>query len=241
MLLKTQALVLKTVKYGDSSLILTLYTKSKGIQQYIASGLGKSKSNRTNVLLRPMNILEIVAYDRPDKAINRLKEYQAALVYQNIPFNVWKGTIGLFWLEVLLKTLKESEPNPPLYQFIFDSFLLLDQTQGSIKNLPIIFLISLMRFTGIMPESIEEEPHFFFDLKSGLFCLHQPQHIDYMEPGFARIFNKFLSLEVLHAQQLDTSRTDRQHLLDKILDYFHIHLEGVGVIKGHLVLKEVMK
>ena len=74
MLIKTRALVLKAVKYGESSLILTMYTSYKGIQQYMISGVGKSKSGKSHNLIRPLNFFDMVAYDKTNATINRIKE-----------------------------------------------------------------------------------------------------------------------------------------------------------------------
>ena len=73
MLLETRALILRAVKYGDSSLILETYTEAKGIRKYIVGGVRKARSRTPASLVQPMNLVDIIAYEREGKDMTRLK------------------------------------------------------------------------------------------------------------------------------------------------------------------------
>ena len=58
MLLSTEAIVLKSISYGDSSIISSILTKNYGKISIIAKGVKKNKST-SRVLLEPLTIVNI--------------------------------------------------------------------------------------------------------------------------------------------------------------------------------------
>ncbi len=54
--------------------------------------------------------------------MTRLKEVRPAHVYTRIPFDVYRGTVGLFMLEVTRNSIKEAEENPALFSFLYEAF-----------------------------------------------------------------------------------------------------------------------
>jgi DNA repair protein RecO (recombination protein O) len=125
---KTKGIVLKTVKYGETSLIATVYTELFGIQSYLVNGVrsssrkGPGKAN----LFQPAAILDLLVYHNDLKNLQRIREFSWAVLYVHILSNILKNAVALYMVELLQKTLKQPEPNPDLFYFIEDSFLHLD-------------------------------------------------------------------------------------------------------------------
>ncbi len=221
MLINTRGIVLKSTKYSETSLISTVYTEKKGLRQYILNGV-RSKNAKTKVgLLRPMNMLHLVVYDREDKTINRIKELRSALIYQSIPFDVVKGAVGLFMIEIAEKSIKEAEENQPLFNFLFQAFHFLDQTTSSTKNLPISYLLELSRYLGIYPGRSWKEKFY--------------GRID------DRILDDLLLCEISDCHQMKLSKSERQIVLNQLIEFYRQHLEGMQVIYSHEILKEVFE
>ena len=61
MLVKTRAIVLRTHKYGETSLIAELYTEQKGLRKYVVNGVRSAKAKTKANLLQGMTLLEVVA------------------------------------------------------------------------------------------------------------------------------------------------------------------------------------
>ena len=61
MLLSTEAIVQKSISYGDSSIISSILTKNYGKISIIAKGVKKNKST-SRVLLEPLTIVNINCY-----------------------------------------------------------------------------------------------------------------------------------------------------------------------------------
>ncbi|HET9744500.1 MAG TPA: recombination protein O N-terminal domain-containing protein, partial [Chitinophagaceae bacterium] len=83
---KTKGIVLRTVKYGETSLIVTTFTELFGLQSYIISGVRTSTikgSGKAN-LFQPTAILDLVVYHNELKHLNRIKEFRWHHLYQHI-------------------------------------------------------------------------------------------------------------------------------------------------------------
>ena len=117
MLIKTRGIIFRAKKYSVTSLIVDIYTEEKGLRSYIISGVRKKRSAVSASLLQMMSLVDMVAYHRDDKDLTRIKEIKAAHVFQSLPFDVRKSAVGQFMIEIVRKTLRETEENPTLFEF----------------------------------------------------------------------------------------------------------------------------
>ena len=111
MLIKTKGIIFQTRKYSETSIIADVYTEEKGFRKYIISGVRKKNAKVSASLLQVMSIVDLVVYERPDRDLTRIKEIKPAYLYRSIPFEVRKGAVGLFMIEVARKTIREVEEN----------------------------------------------------------------------------------------------------------------------------------
>lgn len=239
MLVKSRAIVFRTHKYGETSVIAELYTEEKGLRKYVINGVRSAKAKTKANLLQGMTLLEIVAYEREDRDLNRIKEIRPAFVYESIPFDVRKGAIGLFMLEVARKAIREREANPVLFHFLYDRFIGLDTSSNSIANYHLVFLIELSTYLGFLPAGRYSAARPVFDLQAGAFTTAPPEHPYYLIDEQAIGFNQLLGTTALKAHELKIPRGLRQQLLDKLVRYYQLHLEGMGEVNAHHILREV--
>ncbi len=238
MLLKTKGLVLRNTKYGESSLILDIYTLDKGRQSYIINGVRKAKATVSQSLVGVSSFVDLVVYHRDNKNINRIKEIKSAHTYSSIPFDVVKGTVALFMVELVEKTIKESEENNSLFEFIEESFLALDQAEKA-TLFPLIFPILLMPFLGFSPGNSWSSSKPFFDIKESLFVANPPQLL-YLEPELSQIFSLLLNSNISNLDDINIPKSNRRELLDAALDYYRHHVENFKELNSHLILREVL-
>lgn len=236
---KTRGIVFRTHKYGETSLIVEIYTETKGLRKYIISGVRSPQARTKANLLQLMSLVDIVAYDRDDKDLNRLKEVRPACLYQTIPFNLRKGTVGLFMTEVARKAIREREANPVLFQFLFERYRFLDLTDQSVANYHLSFLVELATLLGFAPAGEWTEATPLFDLREGEFTGNPPGHNDYLVEEQALLLHQLLESSAAHSHQIVMTRDDRRRLVDQLIHYYRLHLEGMGEVHSHLVLHEV--
>jgi len=169
MIISTKGIVFRSVKYSETSFITDIYTEAKGLQVFIISGVRKSKTTTGAGLFQPGSLVDIVAYYRDDKKMHRIKEAKLGFSFREIPFSIHKMAVSVFITELCSKTVKESEPNPVVFQFLWDSYVFLDETNESIANIPVSFMSKLTTFLGFKPQvSGGHTP--IFDLSEGVFC-----------------------------------------------------------------------
>src|ERR1044071_7173878 len=104
---KTKGIVLRAVKYGDTSLIVTIFTELFGIQSYLINGVRastKKGSGKAN-LFQPAAILDLVVYHNELRNLQRMKEFRWGHLYQNIFSDIRKNAVSLFMVELLAKCL----------------------------------------------------------------------------------------------------------------------------------------
>src|SRR6059058_6013874 len=101
---KTKGIVLRTLKYGDTSVITTVYTELFGLQSYIVKGVRQStkKSSAKAIYFQPAAMLEMVVYHNELKNLNFIKEYEWGYLYQQVLFDVVKNTVAMYIIELLL-------------------------------------------------------------------------------------------------------------------------------------------
>ena len=117
---KTRGIVLRTVKYGETSLIVTIFTDLFGIQTYLINGVRastKKGSGKAN-LFQPTAILDLIVYHNDLRNLQRMKEFRWGHLYQNIFSDIKKNAVSLFMVELLAKCLKQPEANEDLFSFV---------------------------------------------------------------------------------------------------------------------------
>lgn len=221
----TKGIVLSSIKYGETSLICKMYTKEFGMQSYIVNGVRKRKGNRG--YYQPLNILDLVVYHKNSSQLQRIKEAKNSMAHNSIPFHILKSSIALFIAEVLCNSLKEEEENPDLFNFLESSIVEFDSTAFN-SQYHIHFLISLSSYLGFYP-NLENEELAYFDLMNGCFSPNKSGHKHYVEN----------SSDFLSAVRLKKVN-DKKKILDTLLDYYRLHLDGFKQIKSKEVLENVL-
>lgn len=241
MLIKTRGIVFRAIKYRESSLILDVYTEARGLRKYIVSGVRSARSRTSPGLLQVMSLLEVVAYERDDRDMHRLKEVRPAFIFQSVPFDVQKGTVGLFMAELARKTIREQEENARLFDFLFRSFVHLDTTRESVGNIHLHFMLELSTFLGFMPSGEYSAETPLFDLQEGSFVPDLPGHSHFLHEEKSRLLHELLEVSMSESHRVRISRAERQALLNDLLTYFRLHIENLPEIHSHRILREVMK
>ncbi len=241
MLLKTRGILFRAIKYGETSLIIDVYTEEKGLKKYIVSGVRTTKAKMHANLFQVMSIVDLVAYDRKDKELNRLKEVRPSYIYQQLPFEVQRSAVGMFLIEVARKALPESEPQPELYLWLQGFLQHIDQSTESLVNIPVLFLIQLSTFLGFTPSLEKVEDGYFFDLQEGNYTAIAPIHQNFLAPEEAQYLSHLIQIELEQVPSLRIPKKNREQLLKGLLDYFSLHLDHFSTIHSHKILKTVLE
>lgn len=244
MLHKTKGLVLRTVKYGETSLVVTAFTELFGLQSYMVNGVrtvskkGTAKAN----YFQPTALLDLVVYRNQFKNLQRIKEFKWAHLYRHLFSDVRKNAVALFMIELLNKCLKEPEENPHLFYFIEESLLQLDEAGDTVTaNFPLFFALHLATFFGFRMQSAFSERQPYLDLQEGTFVSEPPRHPHFLEGPEAEVTSNVLKArQPQELQDLVLNGAFRRRLLNAYEAYYALHVPDFGGLKTLPVLREVL-
>ncbi|QTE35953.1 DNA repair protein RecO [Mucilaginibacter gossypii] len=240
MLHKTRGIIFRATDYGESSVIVQIFTEKFGLQSYIINGAKKPKAKIGRNMLQPLHLLDLVVYHKNTGSVQRISELKNAPVLLSIPYDVIKGCIAIFLNEVLYKAIKQQSPDENLFDFIFSAIEWLDHQTESVANFHLIFLTRLTRYLGFYPDRYMEDEADYFDIKNGQFTRYKPESISYLSPPHARNFALVLQTGFEDMLHLKLNNDERRYLVQKLLEYYAMHIEGFGNIKSADVLEEVL-
>lgn len=239
MLYKTRGIVLNHIKYSETSIIVTIYTEVFGRQAYIINGVRGKKSKIKANLFQSLFLLDMEVYHKPKRELQRVKEVQNAHIFTSIPYDLKKSTLAIFIAEVLYKTIQEHEPNAELFNYLFNSIQMLDVKEKGIANFHIYFLIHLTKYLGFFPDNNYSEKWCYFDLKAGNFVQIKPMHFSYLDTQPSAYFSQLLTFSENQHEKISIDYKNRIQILEKILEYYTFHNEGLSSVKSLEILKEV--
>jgi len=243
MLIKTRGIVLRAIKYGETSIIADILTEEKGLHSFIASGVRSNKSAMPYSLFQPMMAVEGIAYFKEDpSALHRLKELRACLILTAIPFEIKRGAVALFMAEICRKSITEVEYDPDLFEFVFQNIQWLDESPHPIANIHLHFLLHLTGYLGFQPVlEFALDQSTFFDLKEGTFLPERPNHRFYMEMDATSHMLSLLQSTLQECHLVQLTRPERKTLLNNLIQFYQFHIQGFKEVHTPEILELIME
>ncbi len=240
MIATTTGIILHSFKYGETSIIARIYSSDLGLQSYLVPGVRKSKARIRQNLFQPLTIVNMVVYHKEKGGLQRIKEISCPTPFSTIPYNISKSSIALFLAEMLTHSIKSHESNPALFAYIHNAIRQLDLTDGRVADFHLVFLLQLTRFLGFQPRDNYDSLHCYFNLREGTFQREPGHREECLDQNLSQCFFRAANTGLHEADQLLIPKEQRKTLLDKTIDYYRFHLEGLGEVKSHHILEMVL-
>jgi DNA repair protein RecO (recombination protein O) len=219
-----QGIILKIIPYKDSQHIVKIYTESHGLQGFMVR-LSNSKNQQIRNLCRVMNLVEFEANIKSEKNLHSLSQLRLATAMVSTPFDPKKGTILLYLAELLGKTIPDAYYNKPLYRFLFDALVLLDDSD-EVQNFHLWCTLEIIRHYGFYPpDQIPYSSNLHFDLLENAFLNLPPIHPYYLDSETTHVLTQLLEKDWSEVQGISSSGLVRKNLLDGLLQMINIQLE----------------
>lgn len=231
MLRTTRAIVLRTVRHGDRTVVLKAYTEHAGARAYLVRVGGRAGIKAA--LVAPLSRVELVEEERVERELHRVREIrmEAAGNGRTDPYST--GLL-LFTQEVLLRTLKEESPDHALFAFVHDHIgSLVEGRAGPMMG--IHFLLGLSRHLGFQP-SPPAAGALNFDLMEGCFVHGEAPSGHTLRPP---VSTALAGAVTLSDAPLPAGPV-RSALIDHLLLYFRLHVAGFGELRSLDVLRQVL-
>ena len=221
MLHKTRGIVFRFTKYGDTSIIVTIFTELFGLQTYIVNSVRSKSAKGKIALYQPLTLLDLVVYYKENANIKRIKEIRCQHQYQTVQTDIRKSSIAMFMNEVLNKTVREENHAQELFDFLFDSFIFLDNQKSDFENFHLIFLIKLSRYLGFGAHHTDE-------VLSGRHAGDEEEVL----------LKKLIQAE--YSDAFEITNVQRRSILEILIRFYASHIDSLGEIRSIQVLKDVM-
>ena len=233
----TKAIVLSSIKYGETSLIVKALTASDGLQSYLLKGVLSSRKGKLKAAyFQPMMQLEIVANHKNKGTLESIREARVSYPYSSVHTDIHKNSISLFLSEMLTRSISDSEQDQNMFEFIEAAFQWLD-THDQISNFHLYFLLQLTRFLGFYPDTTDID-YGYFDLQEGEFFA-TPTLNPQIEGETLVLFKRLLGTNFDSMHTVKLGNKERQNLLQYLVVYFELHLHGFKRPRSLAVLNEV--
>lgn len=231
-------IVLSTVRFSDTKIIAKIYSKKQGILSLmIHSNAGRKKSIKSALLI-PLTEINFDLKVQQNASIHSPKEIQLKRFWDNAYQHPIKNCQLIFLNEVLIKTLKEEHPNEDIYDFLVDTFLLLNYSEFN-ADLHLVFMLEFAKFLGFYPDLSTINQGNYFDLLNGVFLDIPPPHPNYCDKESTECFKFFLSH--LHGvPNTKILKNEQRKLVLEILTLFYsLHIPGLNEFKSIRVLEQL--
>ena len=243
MLTQTKAIILRTVPFGDTSLVASAFTQVYGLQGYMVKGARSTgkKGQSLRPYLQPAAILDLVVYHHPTEHLQYIREMRWATVYQHVLSSVLHHAVATWMVELITKCIRQSEPHAELFEKIEEYLHLLDHAEpGVVANLPLHFALYLAGELGFRPENNYSVHCPVFNLAEGRFMTEGYRPDQSIEHNGARLTHLLLSTEhPVTLYRIKMTREQRRALLQAYETYFSIHVEGFGQMRSLEVLQKL--
>lgn len=239
MLCKTRGIVLHSIPYNDKYSIIYMYTEAFGRASYLVSrGRGK-KSAVSRSLFMPLSVVEMEVEHLAKRDLHRIRETKLCFPLTDLFCNPVKNMLALFLSEVLFRVVKETEPDPRLFDYLCESIQLLEIVEAGVANFHLVFLLRLLYYMGVYPNADSYVPGSYFDMQNGVFIDHIPMHRHYLNREESTIFARLLKISFENMSVYTFSRKDRISVINRIFEYYRLHLPEFPEIKSLAVMQSL--
>lgn len=239
MLSKTKGLVLNTINYNDKYALAQIFTESFGKVTYMVPKTKSKGSKVPKFLFSPLAILDLEVEHLAAREIQRIREARSCLYLYDISGSLSKISMAFFLSEFLSRVLRDANDSHLLFNFLNHSVQILEMTDKSIANFHLVFMLKLSHFMGFYPNLEEYKENSLFDMINGEFVVQQPLHSHYLNRHDSKALSQFVRITYENMHHFVFSRQDRINIINRILEYYRLHLYDFPSLKSLDVLHEL--
>jgi DNA repair protein RecO (recombination protein O) len=148
---KTEAIVLRSIRYGEADRVLHLYTADRGRVGAVAKGVRRVKS-RLGGRLEPLSRVTLVLHQGRGElcTISQADTVRAHAALREHRASLERGAQAC---EAVLRLLDSTDPNPPAYNLLCNELALLDERpEHASRAQALAFRLKLLLAAGFGPE-----------------------------------------------------------------------------------------
>lgn len=239
MLLADKGIVFHHLNYSETSIIVKVFTREHGLISVLKKGAKRKGSKSSSAAHQPLSIVSVEYYFSDSKDLHTAKSLELMTPYRSLHNEIYKASVMMFLNEMLYKSIQHQEKNEELFDFI-EGFLITMDLQEFNPNAHLWFLAHLTIPLGIQPDIDGYKEGLVLDLLEGDFKFNTGRKGDSTVIS-AQGIAKLLGTKFEDISYLNLTSGGRRDVLQTLVDYYQLQLEGIKSINSHLVLKELLE
>ena len=235
-LFNTDAIVVRSLNYGESDKILTFFTRDFGKVRGIAKGARRSRKRFQNAL-GLFSHLRLIFFDREGMGLMRVESCDISHSFPRIREDLKKICYGNYYLELINEMAGERERNSDAFDLLL-SFLLTLETMAPQEGQLRMFEARMLSLFGYRPgmrrcgvckrdwEDLKENPFLFFSIERGTLvcgrCSNIGNNLIPLSLGTARLIEEISQMELARIQRIKFTTqalSESRELLPKFILY----------------------
>lgn len=152
----TEAVVLRTRAFRNTSLIAVVYTRDFGKVQVLAKGIRERcarKDSKFFCFLEPLTLDKIVYYQKSHSGLHLVTQADLLNQYQPIRRDLGRLAAAGFMLELVDKGTQLEDANKAIFNLLTNSLDRLSDREGNIKQALLFFQEQFLNLSGFMPKN----------------------------------------------------------------------------------------
>lgn len=236
-----QIIPLRLTSHSDRTSILTAYSRENGTMGFAVpagSGVG---ARRRRALLMPLNPLEVVATLRPGSDLATFREPRPLMALHTILGDPLRTSTVMFLAEALLAILRQSDADSHVFDFIVDAVERLNDPLTPTGNFHLTFLTRLAAILGIAPDAGNYRSGMVFDMADGCFRQSAALHGHTLSPSESAAVERLSRITWANMGAFKFTRAERAAVLDRIMEYYTLHLANLSSLKSPAILRTLLQ
>lgn len=248
MIVSTNAIVLRSMKYGETSKIVTVYSWKYGKMKLIAKGARSAKS-KFGASLEPMTHSSIVLYRKEHRDLHLLSKAEIAEPLLKLSNESEKLAIGLAIVELVNMVMHDEEENQPMFSLLAESLQAANDASRNVLNVFLAFEIRMCRLFGygldlrrclVCGRNVAEDPAveraYLMLARGSLVCSDCHARFNAsgvkVSKGIVRTLIYLTTAALSSVTALTLPRTMQNEILAVLSTYVKYHIEGVRTLKS---------
>lgn len=242
MIVKSEAIVLKTVDYSESSIIATLFTKEKGKVAVIAKGARKPK-NKFAAFLVVGQLLEVVFYSKESRSVQTLSDVSYIEKLHSFRVDIEKMAIMMTTTEFTNQVLHDNEINTDLFGFLKRMLVWVDKQDDVPPQLFPYLQLRIAEYIGIGVQYMDDDnsDDGYLNISSGLLSPNkEDEHAERLSPAQFDFMKKSLNSANASVLRIVMDPNELKKLIQILDKYFIYHVEGMKPRRSDKIFAQLL-
>lgn len=244
MIVRSDAIVLRSIDQGETSRIVSLFTLKHGRISVIAKGARRPKS-KFGSTLQPTSYIQAVYYYRPQSDILTLSETSHLMRFPVMLEDIHRMSAAFRMIELVRALTEQNDAVPPLFHLLLNALVHMNGVEERAQNILPHFQLQLARFLGFAPDIRREdvlalpESGGVLNLDAGTISLTSRGSVLRASRAALRTFSILAMTDLPTSLRMEVSGDVMDETRSLIDAYLRFHVEGRYPDRTEAVLRRL--